>query len=67
MGDRSRLQSDELIPCSSCDGKEVAEITWMSKTGGRGSLNDLEGIRDKESGENIRVADKGKDTGKMGG
>lgn len=30
--------------------------------GRRGSLSILEGIRDKRSGGNIRVADKGKDT-----
>lgn len=38
----------------------------MPKMGGRGSLSDLRGL-EKRSGENICVADKGKDTGKMGG
>jgi len=33
--------------------------------GGRELLSDLEGIGEKRSGENINVADKGKDTGKM--
>lgn len=35
--------------------------------GGGGLLSDLEGIGEKGSGENVSVADKGKDIGKMSG
>lgn len=62
IGDKSRLYSEEVIHYSSCDGKGIAEVPWMTKMCGSGLSSDLEWSREKSQVRISSVADKGEDT-----